>query len=89
MLDSKLDLNNLWLVSDLTLSDIMDEQKADVNVQNFSNGYKQLKSKKLWKVFSKSGILMAQKKNSDEELIIIPMMLSIFTLLCNTSPKCW
>ena len=75
MLDSKLDLNNLWLVSDLTLSDIMDEQKADVNVQNFSNGYKQLKSKKLWKVFSKSGILMAQKKNSDEELIIIPMSL--------------
>ena len=75
LLDSKVDLNNLWLVSDLTISDIIDGQKADEDVQNFNLGYKQLKSKKLWKVFSKSGLLMAQKKNSDAELIVIPKSL--------------
>ena len=72
ILDSKLDINNIWLVSGLSLTDLLDGQAADKSLQNFDLGYRQLQSKKLWKTFTKNGVLMAQKPNSKEELIVIP-----------------
>ena len=72
IMDSKLDINNVWLVSGLSLTDLLDGQAADENLQKLDLGYKQLQSKKLWKTFKKNGVLMAQKPNSTDELIVIP-----------------
>ena len=69
---AKKDLSNLWLLSGVTIADMIQEQQMDNEVQNFQNGYAPLKSKKLWEVLDHNGLMVAKKKKSNEEVVIVP-----------------
>ena len=72
LLDSKLDINNIWLYSGCTISDMIENQKQDADLNNFRKGYSPLKSTKLFNVSRQNGILVATKVNQEEKLIIVP-----------------
>ena len=53
LMNSDHHINNVCLVFGLSLTDLFDGQSADKNLQNFDLGYRQLHSKKLWKINKK------------------------------------
>ena len=72
LLNSKLDVNNIWLYSGCTISDMIENQKQDADLNNFQKGYSPLKSKRLYNVSRQNGILVATKVNQEENLVIVP-----------------
>ena len=72
LLNSKLDVNNIWLYSGCTISDMIENQKQDADLNNFQKGYSPLKSRRLYNVSRQNGILVATKVNQEEKLVIVP-----------------
>ena len=70
--ERKFDLNNLWLYSGCTVADMIDGQNNDGDLKNFRNGYSPLKSKKLYNLSTYNGIMVAQKVNCSDNLVIVP-----------------
>ena len=70
--DSKLDLNNIWLYSGCSIADIISSQVQDANLKNFRKGYSPLKSKKLWKVSTENGLMVALRNGKEEKVIVMP-----------------
>ena len=44
-------------------------------MQNFQDGYATLKSKKIWEILDRNGMMVATKKNTSDEVIIVPSTL--------------
>ena len=70
--EKKTDLYNLWLYSGCTVADMIDGQSKDADLKNLRNGYSPLKSKKLYNLSTQNGIMIAQKVNQNENLVIVP-----------------
>ena len=47
-------------------------QQEDVKMQQFQNGYSALKSKKIWNILDRNGMMIAKKKNSNSEVVVVP-----------------
>ena len=75
LMDSKLDLNNIWLYSGCTISDMIEEQKQDADLKNFQKGYSPLKSEKLFKISYENGLMIATKVKKEEKLVVVPTKL--------------
>ena len=71
-LTGRLDFDNIWLFSGSTIAEMVQAQQIDVKLQNFQDGYAALKSKKLWEVLDRNGMMVATKKNSKDEVIVVP-----------------
>ena len=74
-LTGKLDFNNIWLYSGISIADMVQEQQNDVKLQQFQNGYAALKSKKLWEILDRNGMMIAKRKNSNKEVVVVPTSL--------------
>ena len=71
-LTGRLDFNNIWLFSGITIAEMVQAQQNDVKMQNFQDGYATLKSKKIWEILDRNGMMVATKKNKTDEVIVVP-----------------
>ena len=71
-LTGKLDLNNIWLFSGITIAEMVQAQQDDVKMQQFQNGYAALKSKKLWEILDRNGMMVAKKVKENKEVVVVP-----------------
>ena len=71
-LTGKLDFNNIWLFSGITIAEMVQAQQDDVTMQQFQNGYAALKSKKLWEILDRNGMMIAKKVKENKEVVVVP-----------------
>ena len=80
-------LENLWLYAGCNISDMIEAQESCDDLKNFRNGYGPLKSSKLWIVKTKNGLMIASRKNSGTDLVIVPKSLIDDVLAFHHGPQ--
>lgn len=80
-------LENLWLYAGCNISDMIEAQESCDDLKNFRNGYGPLKSSKLWTVKTKNGLMVASRKNSGTDLVIVPKSLIDDVLAFHHGPQ--
>ena len=82
-----MNLDNLWLYAGCNLSDMIVAQESCDDLRNFRNGYGPLKSIKMWTVKTKNGLMVASRKNSGTDLVIVPKNLIHDVLAFHHGPQ--
>ena len=74
-LTGRVDFNNIWLFSGVTIAEMVNAQQLDVTMQKFQDGYAPLKSKKIWEVLDRNGMMIARKNKTKEEVVVVPLQM--------------